>query len=247
VQLAVVGGTGVVGRHVVDAATRSGHDVVVLARSRGIDAVTGAGLDEALRGVDALIDVSNVGTASRRKAEAFFGAATQHLVEAAARAGVGHYVALSIIGIDRVDLGYYAGKRRQEQLLAAGQVPWTVLRCAQFHEFVDQSLARSPGPVAVLPRMRTQPVAAAEVGASLVALAAGPARGQAPELAGPEAQELGDLARQLLRARGSRRKVLTFRLPGQAGKAMAGGGLLPTAEGVRGTTTFAQWLDAARA
>jgi uncharacterized protein YbjT (DUF2867 family) len=241
-RVAVAGGTGVVGRRVVEAVRAAGDEPVVLARSTGVDLVTGAGLDAALAGADAVIDVSNVATSRRGPAVAFFEAATGHLLAAGERAGVRHLVALSIVGIDRVDLGYYAGKRRQEELLAGGAVPWTVLRATQFHEFPAQLLGRSRGPVAVLPRMRVQPVAAREVAGALATLTAGPAAGMAPELAGPEVHELGDLARQLLRARGARRPVVSPRLPGATGRALAGGGLLPQGPGPRGQLTFAAWL-----
>jgi uncharacterized protein YbjT (DUF2867 family) len=135
-KVAVAGGTGVVGRHVVDVARERGHDVVVLARAEGVDLTTGAGLAERLVGVDAVVDVTSVGTQKRAEAEAFFGAVTRNLQAA----GAAHVVALSIVGIDDVDTGYYAGKRLQERLLTEGAVPWSVLRATQFHEFAEQVL-----------------------------------------------------------------------------------------------------------
>jgi uncharacterized protein YbjT (DUF2867 family) len=122
VRIAVVGGTGVVGRHVVQAAAEAGHEPVVLARSTGVDLMTGRGLDGALAGAEAVIDASNVQTLSRRRSERFFRAATERLLVAGAGAGVRHHVALSIVGIDRVDFGYYQGKRVQEELVLAGPV-----------------------------------------------------------------------------------------------------------------------------
>jgi uncharacterized protein YbjT (DUF2867 family) len=241
-RVAVAGGTGVVGRQVVEAVRDAGAEAVVLARATGVDLVTGEGLEPALAGVDAVIDASNVATTRRRPAVAFFEAATGNLLAAGQRAGVQHHVALSIVGVDRVGLGYYAGKRAQEELIAAGALPWTVLRATQFHEFPGQLLARSRGPVALLPRMRMQPVAAREVAGALVALAAGSPVGMAPELAGPEVHDLAELARQLLRARGDRRRVLAVPLPGATGRAMAGGGLLPQQPGPRGEQTFTDWL-----
>ena len=205
-RVAVAGGTGLTGRHVVDSLTSAGQEPVVLSRSSGVDLVTGGGLAAALAGVDAVIDVSNVTTTRRAAAERFFTAATTHLRDAAAAAGVGHYVLLSIVGVDRVDLGYYAGKRRQEQLLAAGRVPWTVLRATQFHEFAEQVLERLRGPVAVIPAMRSRPVAVAEVADALVeAVITGPVDGYATELAGPEVLWLADMARLVLRRHGQGR------------------------------------------
>ena len=243
-RIAVAGGTGLVGRHVVAAVTAAGREPVVLARATGVDLVTGAGLDEAMRGVQVVIDVSNIGTSRRRASVDFFSAATSSLLAAGRRAGVRHHVALSIVGVDRVDSGYYAGKREQERLVLSSGGAVSVLRATQFHEFVDQVLALSRGPVAPVPSMRTQPVAAREVAAALVELAVGPAVGQAPELAGPEVHSLPDLARRLLRSRGERRFVLPLRAPVAASRAAAGGALLPTEPGPRGTQTFDQWLAA---
>jgi uncharacterized protein YbjT (DUF2867 family) len=241
-RIAVAGGTGVVGQHVVAAAAAAGHEPVVLARSRGVDVTTGRGLHAALAGAEALIDVSNVVTSSRRRSVAFFTAATEHLLAAGQEAGVQHYVALSIVGIDRVDFGYYEGKRVQEDLVLSGPLPASVLRATQFHEFAGQVLARVPGPVALVPRMRTQPVAAREVATALVALATSPAVGRAPELAGPDVHDLIDLARQVAKVSGQRRPVVPVRMPGATGRAMATGALLPTGPGPRGTRSFASWL-----
>ncbi len=193
-----------------------------MARSHGADLLSGEGLDDALAGVDAVVDVSDLKTVRRRSAVRFFETAGRHLLAAEERAGVRHHVALSIVGVDRVDWGYYEGKRRQEDLVRAGAVPWTVLRATQFHEFPAQLLARVPGPVAPVPRMRVQPVAVREVAVVLAELATGPALGDAPELAGPREESVPDMARRLLSARGSHRLVVPVRLPGAAGRAMAG-------------------------
>jgi uncharacterized protein YbjT (DUF2867 family) len=241
-KIAVAGGTGCVGSHVVEALWDGGDEPVVLSRSTGVDITTGAALEEALHGVTAVIDVSNISTLSRNASIRFFEQATRQLLVAEQRAGVSHHVALSIVGIDRVDSRYYAGKRRQEELVLSGQVPASVLRATQFHEFAGQILARGRGPIALVPRMRTQPIAAREVAHALVALARSTPVGPAPELAGPEARELTDLARRLLHARASRRVVVPIRVPGKAGHAMATGGLLPAGPGPRGIQTFEDWL-----
>lgn len=241
-RIAVAGGTGVVGRCTVQAVRAAGHEAVVLARSTGADLLTGAGLEQALAGADAVVDVSNVATTRRSAAVTFFETATRHLLAAAERAGIRHLVVLSIVGVDRVDYGYYAGKLCQEELVLAGPVPGSVLRATQFHEFAGQLLGRTRGPLALVPRMQVQPVAAREVGAALAALAAAGPVGMAAELAGPQVHELPDLARRLLRAEGERRVVLPVRVPGAAGRAMAAGGLLPTGDGPRGVLTFDQWL-----
>jgi len=242
-KVAVAGGTGLTGRHVIEALSAAGHEPVVLARSAGVDLVTGAGLDAALSGADATIDVSNVTTMRRAAAVGFFEQAGRHLLGAAARAGVRHHVALSIVGIDRVSNGYYQGKLRQEEIVRDGAVPWTVLRAAQFHEFVEQILERLPGPVAVVPRLTVQPVAVREVAEALVAIVAGEPLKAAPDLAGPRVESLADMARRLVRTGTVRRRpVLPLWLPGP----MAHGGLLPAGPGSRGTQTFEQWLEGRR-
>jgi uncharacterized protein YbjT (DUF2867 family) len=241
-KVAVAGGTGLVGRLVVQQLTTTGHDPVVLARSRGVDLTTGEGLDEKLSGCQALIDVSNVITMRKSASVAFFGAATTQLLRAGVRAGVGHLVALSIVGADTLDFGYYLGKRRQEELVAAGPVPWSVLRTTQFHELAQQLLDRAPGPLALVPKMRVQPVAAGEVAAALVDRATDLPGGFVPPMAGPEQMELMDMTRRLLKARSSRRLLVPIRLPGQAGAGMAGGRLIPEEPYVRGHRTYAQYL-----
>jgi uncharacterized protein YbjT (DUF2867 family) len=218
-RIAVAGGTGVVGSLLVEELTSGGHDPVALARSEGVDITTGAGLDAALDGAEAVVDVSNVATTRRGPAEEFFLAGTRNLLAAGRRAGVGHHVALSIVGVDRVDLGYYAAKRAQERAVLDGGVPASVLRATQFHEFA---------------------------GALAAQVAQGPV-GMAPELAGPEEHDLVDLARRLLAARGSRRPVLPIRVPGRAGRQVREGGLLPTGPGPRGSRTFDEWLGAVAA
>ena len=245
-KIAVAGGTGVAGRWTVEALRARGHEAVVLARSAGTDLVTGAGLDTALAGTDAVIDATNVASASARSGREFFEATARTLMRTAAAAGVRHIVALSIIGIDRVPFGYYQGKLHQESVLRESPVPVSILRAAQFHEFAVQYLARTTGPFVIMPRWRTQPVAAREVGAALAGLAAGEPVAVS-ELAGPREEIMADMARQVLRARGERRLVVAVRLPGAAGRAMADGGNLPAGPGPRGTQTFAAWLDEQRA
>jgi uncharacterized protein YbjT (DUF2867 family) len=240
-RVAVAGGTGVVGRLVVSALQEQGHQSTVLARSAAVDVLAGDGLAAALDRVDAVVDVTNVVTVRRSTAVRFFETATRQLLDAGTRAGVRHHVVLSIVGIDGVDYGYYEGKRRQERLALDGDLPVSVLRSTQFHEFAGQVLRRL-GPVAVVPRIRVQPVAASEVGRALAELAVSEPVGRAPDLGGPEVHELPDLARRLVRARGSRGVVAAVRVPGEAGRRMATGALLPEPGTRLGTVTFDAWL-----
>jgi uncharacterized protein YbjT (DUF2867 family) len=240
-KIAVAGGTGVAGRWTVEALRAGGHEVIVIARSAGADLVTGAGLDAALAGVDAVIDATNTKSSGKRASSEFFEATARTLMRTATAAGVRHIVALSIIGIDRVPYGYYQGKLRQEVVLRESPVPVSVLRAAQFHEFAGQYLATVPGPVVPVPRWRAQPVAAREVGLALATLATGDPVAMS-ELAGPREEIMADMIREVVRARGDRRLVVSVRLPGATGKAMAAGGGLPSEPGLRGTQTFADWV-----
>lgn len=242
-RIAIAGATGAVGRPVVDAAERAGHSVVPLARAHGIDLTAGTGLAEALSGVDAVIDVASVSTMSTKESVEFFSTVTRNLLAAERAAGVGHHVALSIVGIDGVDSGYYAGKLAQEALVTASDVPWTLLRATQFHEFAAQTLKSTTfGPIAMLPLGPVQPVAASEVGQRLVQLAeAGPA-GRVNDLAGPRPESLVDLGRRYLRATGKRTPVVGITAPFGMLQAMRRGRMLPAAGADLGRQTYDEWL-----
>jgi uncharacterized protein YbjT (DUF2867 family) len=245
-KIVIAGATGTVGRHVVAAAGERGHDVVVLSRGTGQDLVTGAGVREAMTGAEAVIDVSSVLTTSAKKSVAFFEQATRVLVEAERAAGVGHHVALSIVGIDGVDASYYAGKLAQERAVQSSGRPWSILRAGQFHEFAEQVLPRGKlGPLTALPKLLMRPVAARAVGHALVdAAEAGPG-GRLQDLVGPAEGTLADLARRMLRHDGVRRPIVELSLPGRYWKAARSGVLCGTEEARRGTITFEQWLASA--
>ncbi|MGX7678563.1 SDR family oxidoreductase [Jatrophihabitans sp. DSM 45814] len=241
-RVAVAGGTGLVGRYVESALSDAGHVPITLARATGFDITTGDGLNAALVGAQAVIDVSNVTTRKKDESIAFFEAGTRNLLDAGERAGVQHHIILSIAGVDRVDFGYYFGKRRQEELALASGRPVSILRATQFYEFAGQLLDRARGPIAMVPRMLTAPVAAREVADALVALLDQEPLGLAAEFGGPQERELTDLARAVLTARRSKKLLFRVRVPGPAGKAMTGGALLPIGSGPRGQQTFDNWL-----
>jgi len=250
-RIAVAGGTGVVGRHVVDVAEERGHEVVVLARATGVDLLTGDGLTARLVGVDAVVDATSTATQKAAEAEAFFGGVTRHLLDAELAAGVGHHVVLSIVGIDGSTSGYYRGKQLQERVVAdgpaGGEVPWSVLRATQFHEFAEQMLHFVPlGKVSVVPVMLSQPIAAREVGEALIDLVEAGPSGRVPDLAGPAQVPMHLAARAVNRARGLGRWVVPVRVPGAAGRDMRSGSLLPSGDGPRGRTTFEEWLGTLR-
>jgi len=243
-RLVVAGGTGTVGRYVVGAARQRGHQVVVISRAEGVDLATGVGVIEAVEGADAIIDVSNHQSLTGGEATTFFTGATARLQEAGRRAGAKQLVVLSIVGVDRVPgFGYYQAKLAHERAALDGSFPATVLRATQFHEFPGQLLQRLHlGPVAVVPRMCTQTVAARTVGEVLVELAEGDPVGMAEELAGPEAGDTVDLARRLVARRGARVRVVPAPMLGASARAMRTGALLPAAGARLAGPTFGAWL-----
>lgn len=244
-KLAVAGGTGTVGVHVVEVARERGHEVVVLSRSAGVDLVSGSGLPDALSGVDAVIDVASTQTISAKESTAFFAAVTRNLLTAGGAAGIGHHVALSIVGIDKAPYAYYAGKVEQERLVRAGAVPWTILRATQFHEFAAQIRSQTSfGPLTVVPRMVSQPIAAREVAERLIDLAERPPAGRVADLGGPREERMAKMVRRYARAIGARGPVLEVPLPGAYGRAMRDGTLVTTQDSDHGLQTFDQWSDA---
>lgn len=244
-RIAVAGGTGVVGRHTVDAVRAGGHEAVVLSRSHGVDLVTGRGLDAGLDGADAVIDVASIETLKASAAIEFFTAATGNLVSAAGDAGVGHVVLLSIVGIDRIPYDYYAGKVAQEKVVQASRVPWTILRATQFHEFAEQMFERAKlGPLHLAPNARTQPVSAREVGERLAALAAEGPQGRVRDLAGPREERLADMIRAFARREGYRGWIPALNVPGPQMAGMRAGLALPGPDADLGRQTFAEWLAA---
>lgn len=243
-RVAVVGGTGLVGRYTVEALEQTGHDAVVVARSRGVDLTTGTGLDEALAGVEAVIDVTNTPETEPGPARKFFGTATSNLLAAEQRAGVGHHVLLSIVGIDGLEEnGHYVGKRHQEECVEAGSVPYTILRATQFHEFAGMVAGWTrQGDSAIVPPLLVQPVAASDVGRVLAEVATGSPQGRAPELAGPEPQDFVDMAHRTLEARGESIRLVPRWGDGPFSAEMAGEVLLPGPGAQLAPTTFDAWL-----
>ena len=241
-RIAVAGATGVVGAYVVREARAQGHEVVSLARSLGIDVRSGVGLVEALDGADAVVDVLSVATTRASAATDFFETTSRRLLEAEQAAGVGHHVALSIVGIEDVGLGYYRGKVAQEAWSPAGEVPWTILRATQFHEFAQQMLGRmGVGPLVLVPPMLSQPVAAQEVAARLVELAGGTPQGRVPDLGGPERRQMVELVRAVAEASGRPPARAPAAAPRPHRPALRGGSLCPES-GERGSVHFDDWL-----
>jgi uncharacterized protein YbjT (DUF2867 family) len=244
-KIVIAGGTGMVGKYVVEAAIAGGHDAVVLSRSSGVDLRRDGGLDEMLKGVDVIIDATNPATTNRAKATAFFTDVTARLQAIGSAQGVGRLVTLSIVGIDRVGgFGYYQAKLAQEQAALAGPLPVTIVRATQFHEFPSQILSRFRlGPLGAVPAMRVQPVAARSVGHHLVDVALAPPSAQIVEVAGPQAEDLVAMARAFVKKRGKGGRIIPLVMPGAVGKALRGGAFLAGPETRLVGPTFAEWLD----
>jgi uncharacterized protein YbjT (DUF2867 family) len=242
-RIAVAGATGNIGALTVSALERDGHDVVRISRSLGVDLLKGEGLDEALTGVEAVVDATNAATTDRDETLAYFGTTTRNLLAAEERAGVRHHVLLSIVGIADIEgNAHYAGKREQERLVAAGPVPWTVVPATQFHDFAAMvaSWTEQDG-VATIAPLLVQPIAPEDVADVLAEVAAGEPRGRHADVAGPETQDLVDMARRTNEARGHKVKLVPT-WSGLFGLEMSGNALLP-GEGARiAPTTFDDWL-----
>ena len=244
-RIAVAGGTGRIGRLTIAALDGAGHQAVPLSRSAGVDAYTGAGLADALRGADAVIDVTNTPSGDEAEIVDFFGTVTQNLLAAGEKAGVRHHVLLSIVGIDRNQrVPHYAGKLEQERLVASGPVPWSIVRATQFHDFAAMvaGWAEQDGTATIAPLL-VQPIAPADVAAVLADVAVAAPLGARLDIAGPETQDLVDMARRTFAARGQDiRLVPTWR--GIYGPDMAGEVQLPGEDARLGATTFDDWLAA---
>ncbi|MBP2477252.1 uncharacterized protein YbjT (DUF2867 family) [Crossiella equi] len=248
----VTGGSGTLGRAVVRALLRDGHEVRVTSRGErragtdprigwhAVDYATGAGLAEALAGVDAVVHAAT-GLSGKKDV-----ALTDTVVKAARRAGSPHLVYISIVGVDRVPFPYYRGKLAAERVVSESGLPWTVLRTTQFHDLVLRVvgvLAKSP--VVFVPKgVPVQPVEVTEVADRLAALAAAPPSGYAAELGGPETRPVADFLRVYLERTGRRcRIVLPFALPGKVFAAFRDGGHL-SPEHAEGSVTFGDYLSA---
>src|SRR5262245_32297257 len=204
-RIAVTGATGRLGSHLVEILERRGHDVVPIARSKGVDVVSGEGLDEALAGVETIIDAATGPSPDEEEATAFFTASARNLQRAGAAAGAKRIVLVSIIGVDKFHGGYNAAKLAQERALLEGPLPVRIVRAAQFHEFVDPLVGWTiQDGVAHVPEMQTQLVAARVVAETVADAAEEPEieNGRITEVAGPRAERLAEAAAALFASRG---------------------------------------------
>ena len=237
-KIVVIGGTGQVGTRLVAHLGEAGHEAVAASPSTGVDTLTGEGLDAALAGAQVVVDVTGSPTWEDDAILRFFRDGSRHLLAAEARAGVGHHVALSIVGIDRAETpaGYFRAKLAQEDVVRDGTIPYTIARATQFFEFLGQ-LAEISG--YVLPPAPMQPIAVDDVARLLAAIAVDEPANGIVELAGPERAPLDALARRVV---GDAHEVVTDPDATYAGTPWTDDLLVP-GDGARiAPTTLEQWL-----
>jgi uncharacterized protein YbjT (DUF2867 family) len=242
----VTGASGTLGSAVLPRLVKDGHDVRPMSRSArpgwvAADLLTGAGLDEAVRGVDAIVHLASAPGKSRQTDVE----GTRRLLTAATAAGVRHLIYLSINGIDRVPYAYYRAKLATEEVVEASGVPYTILRPAQFPNLIDTLLTVSSklGPVIVDPGWVAQPVAVEDVADRIAELIAEPAAGRTLEFAGPQVRHFDDLAGAWLAARHRKRPICRVRIPGRMSAAIRAGGQTTEATPT-GTRTWEDYLAA---
>jgi uncharacterized protein YbjT (DUF2867 family) len=244
-KIVVIGGHGRIGSMVVQKLVEHGHDAVAADLDTGIDTLTGEGLAEAVDGAEVVVDVSNSPSLDAAAVE-FFQTSTGNLLAAEKAAGVGHHVALSVVGADRLPgSGYLRGKVVQEKLIEDSSIPYSIVRATQFFEFVGGIAdAATEGDTVRVPAARIQPMAAHEVAGAVARTAVGAPAGGIVEVAGPEAFRFDDLIRQSLSARNDPRHVVVDPDAAYFGTTLTDTSLLPGEGAQLAETRFADWLDA---
>jgi uncharacterized protein YbjT (DUF2867 family) len=247
-KIVVIGGSGLIGSHLVKRLQECGHVAVPASRSSGVNTLTGEGLAEAIVGAAVVVDVANSPSFEDKAVLEFFETSGHNLLAAEAAAGTCHHVALSVVGTDRLlASGYFRAKMAQETLIQESGIPYTIVRATQFFEFVG-AIAESgvDGQTVRLPPAMMQPVASEDVAAALADVAvSGPANGMV-ELAGPELIRMDDLVRQFLSARGDSRQVIADPAARYFGTVVDDQSLTPGNSPRVGSTRFADWLARAK-
>ncbi|MEY9993016.1 uncharacterized protein YbjT (DUF2867 family) [Streptomyces sp. V4I8] len=241
-KFAVIGGTGLIGSQVVGNLNAAGHEAVPHSQSTGVDVVTGRGVDEAVAGADVVVNLTNSPTFDDAS-PAFFRTSMENLLAAAHKGGVGHFVVLSIVGVDRVpELDYYRAKALQEEILAAGPVPYSIVRATQFMEFMDAVMSwTADGDTVRLPATPIQPIAAADVARAVTDVAVGAPLNGIRDVAGPEIFALDELGRITLSHKGDNRTVVTDPTAGMF--AVVKGDVLTDKEAHLAPTRYTDWLS----
>src|SRR5467141_1451665 len=244
-KIVVIGGTGLIGKKVVTNLRQHGHEVVAASPSSGVNTVTGEGLAQALASAQVVVDVANAPSWEDNAVLAFFETSGRNLLAAEATAGVGHHVALSVVGTDRLlASGYFRAKMAQEKLIKASPIPYTIVRATQFFEFVG-GIAKSAteGQTVRLPPVLMQPIAADDVAAAVADVALTEPLNGTFELSGPERIRQDDFVRQFLTATGDERTVITDPKALYSGIRVNDQSLTPGENPRLGTTRFSDWLS----
>ncbi|MDV3130094.1 NAD(P)H-binding protein [Mycobacterium sp. 21AC1] len=244
-RVVVVGGTGLVGSQLVCGLTEFGHEAVAAAPQTGVNTITGEGLPEVLEGTDVVVDVSNSPSFADAAVMEFFTTATTNVLAAAAAAGVGHHVALSVVGTDRLarQSGYFKAKLVQENLIRESPVPFSIVRATQFFEFVTSIAASATeGDTVRLSPALIQPMASADVAEAVAIAAVGAPSAGITEVAGPDRYGLDELIRDALQFRGDPRTVVADSAARYWGAELSERMLLPGDGAVLFETRFADWV-----
>ena len=244
-KIIVIGGTGLIGSKIMTRLRAAGWEVVAASRSSGVDTVTCRGLAEVLKGASVVIDVSNPPTFDGAAALEFFQTSTRNILSAEAAAGVGHHVALSVVGTDRLsESGYLRAKAAQQKLIKESAIPYSIVQATQFFESV-QKLAglASDGATVRVPPVLVQPIAGDDVAAALCEVSIGAPLNGTIEVAGPEQFRAPELARRRLMARNDQRQVVPDPEARFFGAAVEERSLLPGADARLAQTRFEAWLS----
>ncbi|MFJ1844959.1 MULTISPECIES: SDR family oxidoreductase [unclassified Streptomyces] len=241
-KFAVIGGTGLIGSQVVDNLNAAGHEAVPHSQSTGIDVISGQGLDKAVAGADVLVNLTNSPTFDEAS-PAFFRTSMDNLLAAGQKGGIRHFVILSIVGVDQVpELDYYRAKALQEDILAAGPIPYSIVRATQFMEFIDAVLSWTADSDTVrLPATPIQPIAAKDVADAVAEVAAGAPLKGIRNIAGPEVFPLDDLGRITLSHKSDSRTVVTDPTAGMF--SVVRGDVLTDRDAHLAPTRYADWLS----
>ena len=246
-KIIVIGGSGLIGKKVVTNLRQHGQEVVAASPSSGVNTVTGEGLGQALAGARVVVDVSNAPSWEDNAVLAFFETSGHNLLAAEAAAGVGHHVALSVVGTDRLlASGYFRAKMAQENLIKASSIPYTIVRSTQFFEFVSGiAQLATEGQTVRLPAAMMQPIVSDDVAEVIVDVALAKPLNSTIDLAGPEPIRMDELVRQFLSAKGDARKVITDARALYYGIKVNDQSLTPGENPRLGTTRFSDWLSRA--